>query len=420
MRRTSRTWVAAVALAGLLLAACGGAQAPGSGSGGETPPATEGGEPIPIGALTPVTGAGSAYGEAMQKTMEIAVREVNEAGGPLGRPFQVYHEDSATDPEQAVRGAQKLIEVNRVVAVLGTWSSAVTMAVAPLTIEAGIIEMNTSGSPDISDLDDNGTVFRTHAHNVMFGRVAAQVAQQRGAATAAVLYNNNPATIAIAEQFTQHFEAGGGQVVESLMYNPNQTSYRSELRQVLAGDPDLVLLASYTPDAAIILREGYEEGADVTWLGPGFAINQQLIDTVGAEIAEGVLAADPIPAVDSPTYEHLEGIYREETGGDIWDVSYAVETYDMVHLLALAIERAGTTDGAALGPALIEISGPPGEKVYSFAEGAALLREGKDIDYEGASSRIDFDERGDVVADFGVFEIRGGSIELIDSVTFGE
>lgn len=412
----------AVVLMGALLAgACGGSSGgsagggSGSGGGGSSEPA---GEPILIGAVTPVTGAGSLYGGAMQKTMELAVKEVNEAGGVLGRPLRVYFEDGATDPDAGVRAAKKLIDVNHVVAILGTWSSAVTLAVAPLAIEAGIIEMNTSGSPSISDLDDHGLVLRTHAHNVMFGKVAADAAVKRGYKTAALMVNNNPATIAIADQFTQNFERQGGQVVAKVQYNPEQTSYRSEIRQALAAKPDLVLLASYTPDAIVIVKEGFEEGAEVAWMGPGFALNQQFVDAVGAQLAENVIMIDPVPSVGSTAYKRLEELYRNATGNDVFEVPYAVETFDQIELLALAIQKAGTTDGSAVAKALIEVSGPPGTKVSSFAEGLELLKNGEDIDYEGASSSIDFDDKGDVKADFGVFEIHDGKFEQVDTVKY--
>lgn len=405
----------AIIVAGLIISSCGSGQ-----KGGTSDSSRLAGETIPIGVITPVTGAGSPYGGAMQKTIQMAIDEVNAAGGPLGRPFKAFYEDGATDPDQGVRAAQKLINVNKSVAIIGTWSSAVTLAVAPLAIEAGIVEINTSGAPNISDLDDHGLVFRTHAHNVMFGRVAAKAAIQRGYKTASIMVNNNPATVAIGDQFTENFKELGGEVLATVQYNPNQTSYQSEVRKALDPKPDVILLASYTPDAAVIVKEGYEEGADTVWMGPGFALNQQFIDSIGPAIAENVIAVDPIPSTQSTAYQHLNDLYTTSTGRDVFDVPYAVETYDMIHLLALAIQKAGSTDGAALAKALIEVSGPPGEKVSSFAEGLEVLKRGGDVDYDGASSRIDFDAKGDVVADFGVFEIHDGKRRQVETVSFGD
>ena len=118
-----------------------------------------------IGSLCPISGGGSSYGSGMQKAIEIAVAEVNAAGGAGGRKLELYSEDSQTKPEAAVLAAKKLIEVNKVQAILGTWSSGVTLAVMPLTDAANLIEMNTSGAPAISTLDTKDLVWRFQATN---------------------------------------------------------------------------------------------------------------------------------------------------------------------------------------------------------------------------------------------------------------
>jgi branched-chain amino acid transport system substrate-binding protein len=112
-----------------------------------------------IGSLCPVTGAGSPYGSGMQKAIEIAVAEVNAAGGAGGSKLELFAEDGQTKPDAAVLAAKKLIEVNKVQAILGTWSSGVTLAVMPLTDAANIIEMNCSGAPAISTLDTKDLVY---------------------------------------------------------------------------------------------------------------------------------------------------------------------------------------------------------------------------------------------------------------------
>src|SRR5687767_10108985 len=129
-----------------LTVACGG------GSGAD-------GDEFPIGALVPLTGGGSEFGPKMEQAIRLAVDEVNQ-DPPQGKEFKLFVEDGQTDPDAAVRGAQKLINVNRVNAVMGTWSSAVTLAVAPLAIQSGVVQMNTSGAGEITDLDDNDLVWR--------------------------------------------------------------------------------------------------------------------------------------------------------------------------------------------------------------------------------------------------------------------
>lgn len=130
---------------------------------------------LKIGALLPLTGAGAVYGSSMQKAMQIAVDQVNAAGGAAGRRIDLLTEDDQTQPEAGVLAAKKLIEVNGVQAIVGTWSSGVTLAVMPLTLKADIIQMNGSGAPEISTLDDKDLVWRFHPTNDAFGSAFAQV-----------------------------------------------------------------------------------------------------------------------------------------------------------------------------------------------------------------------------------------------------
>src|SRR4051812_6534448 len=155
----------------------------------------QGTAPFRIGSLCPITGAGSPYGSGMQKAIEIAVGEVNAAGGAGGKKLELFNEDGQTKPDAAVLAAKKLIEVNKVQAILGTWSSGVTLAVMPLTDAAGIIQMNCSGAPAISTLDTKDLVWRFQATNDRFGAAFAVIAEKRGWKRPATMAFNNASGI---------------------------------------------------------------------------------------------------------------------------------------------------------------------------------------------------------------------------------
>jgi branched-chain amino acid transport system substrate-binding protein len=371
-------------------------------------------EEIRIGTLTPLTGAGSPYGPGMQKAIALAVDEINKAGGPLGRKIRLFNEDGETNPEAAVRGAKKLIEVNRVVAILGTWSSGVTMAVVPLTIKAGIVEMNTSGAPEISTLQDDDLVWRTQAANTLFGEAFARVAWKRGFRKASTMAFNNPSGLGNAGEFKKAFTKAGGQVLASVVYNPNQPSYKAELGQALAPKPEVIVMGSYLPDTTIILKEWYEGGQSVKWIAPGWAVNPKLIQSVGANVVEGVVAVDTVPDFDSPTYKRMNAALTQAMGIDPVTNPYGSMVYDQMILVALAIEAAKSADPKVFKTKIREVSGPPGTKISSFEEGVGELRKGGEINYEGMSSKIDFDAAGDVRPKFGVYEVRGGKLERVE------
>ena len=371
-----------------------------------------------LGSLCPVTGAGGPYGSGMQKAIEIAIAEVNALGGAGGRKLELFSEDGQTKPDAAVLAAKKLIEVNKVQAILGTWSSGVTLAVMPLTDAAGVIQMNTSGAPAISTQDTKDLVWRFQATNDRFGAAFAVIAEKRGWKRPATMAFNNASGIGNAEGFKRAWEKKGGKLVASVVYEPNRPSYRTELQQILAAKPDVIVTGSYVPDSTIILREWYQSGQDVKWILPGWAANPDLIKALGNEAVEGVISVDSVSNENAASYKALDAAYMKAMGKPVSTNVYACMTYDMVVCLALAMEAAGPTATVAQVNAKIrEVSNPEGTKVYSFADGKKLLQEKKKINYEGASSKLDFDQYGDVTPDFGVFVIEKGQLVRRDVVS---
>jgi len=194
--------------------------------------------PIRIGALNPVTGSGSPYGTGMQKMILAAAETVNAAGGVLGRPIQVFAEDDQTNPQAGVLAGKKLIEVNRVQAVLGTWASGVTLAVLPLCRAAGIPIFHTSGAPDLSDLNVTGGLgYRFHTPNGRTGRCYAEMCKKEGFRRVATMAFNNASGLGLTEGFAKAWKEMGNEIVEKVVYEPNQTSYRSELMKVPSFSP---------------------------------------------------------------------------------------------------------------------------------------------------------------------------------------
>ncbi|MCC2596310.1 ABC transporter substrate-binding protein [Pusillimonas sp. MFBS29] len=371
-----------------------------------------------VGAMAPVTGAGAPYGGNMLQAMEIAAKEVNDAGGMAGRTLRLVSEDSQTQPQAAVLAAKKLIEINKVQAILGTWASGVSLAVLPLTDAANIIEMNVSGAPAISEIDKKDLVWRFQATNDRFGRAFAAIAEKNGYKRPATMAFNNASGRGNTDGFIKAWEAKGGKVLANVVYEPNRTSYRSELQQVLATNPDVIVMGSYLPDTTIILREWYQSGADNAWIIPGWAANPKLVEALGAEATNGIISVDTVSNTDADSYKDLSDRYRKATNTELADNVYAAMTYDMVISLALAAHKAGPdATSQQISDQIRSVSNPDGEKVYSYATGKKLLDEGKEIDYEGASSRLNFDEYGDSNPDFGVYVIKEGKFERVDTIS---
>jgi len=370
-------------------------------------------EPFRIGALNPITGAGSPYGSGIQQTILFAAQEVNDAGGAAGRMLEVFPEDSQTSPEAAVLAAKKLIEVNKVDAIFGTWSSSVTLAVMPLTDAANVVLMNHSGAVEISTLDKKDLVYRFSAPGARIGAGISEILEREDVTRVATMAFNNASGRDLVTGFKKSWSDKGHQLVADVVYEPKRPSYRSELQHVLMANPEIIVLGSYLPDTTIIVREARQMGSDVRFVGPGWAVTPKIAESLGNTAADGLMAIDYISALDSRAYTHFSKRYEQETGGAVGENFYASCAYDMVQCTALAIEAAGPgADNNGIVGKLRDVSNPPGKAVASFAEGKDLLATGEQINYEGASGPLDFDQYGDVMPLFKLSELRDGKLQF--------
>ncbi|MGH7413268.1 MAG: ABC transporter substrate-binding protein [Candidatus Rokuibacteriota bacterium] len=376
-------------------------------------------EALRIGVLTPLTGGGAVYGTTMSRMYTLVADEINKAGGVGGKPIRLFTEDAQTNPDAGVRGARKLVDVNRVHCILGTWSSAVTLAVAPIAVQARIPHFCVSSSPVISTFKDDDFLYRTAYSQAVISTVYATTAQKLGHKTAAMLILNNPYGIGLGDSFPDRFAKVGGKVTGKVIYNPNQSSYRSEIQQALAGKPDVILFGGYTPDGIQVFKEWFQLGLGGTWMGPGFAFDQKFVQGIGTQAAEGIIVVEGAPNLGSSAYKNADklfrGAHREEAD------FFASMAYDHLMVIALSVLAGkGATTGDAIKASIRKISNPPGKVVGGWADAAAPVRAGEKVNYEGASSAIDFDENGDVKTDFGVYRIKAGKWALDRVIKFGE
>jgi branched-chain amino acid transport system substrate-binding protein len=366
-----------------------------------------------VGALCSITGSGAPYGTGMQKMIIAAADEINAAGGAGGRKIKIFADDTQTQPQAAVLAAKKLLEVNRVEAMLGLWSSGDSLAVVPLTNDANVVLMNTSGAPALSVPPANakGLSFRFHPTSDGIGRGFAEVCAKEGFKRPATMAFNNASGVSTTEGFAKAWTANGGEIVASVVYEPNQPSYRSELQKILAAQPDVIVMGSYIGDTTIILREWFQTGETNKWIMPAWAGNPDLVKAVGAEATEGVITLEAVSNETARSYAAYDELYQTILGQPGKANVYAAMAYDMMIVMGLAIEAAGPgADLAAINARIRDVGNPDGELVYSFVEGRDALKAGKPINYEGASSALDFDEFGDARSDFGVSVISGGEI----------
>jgi branched-chain amino acid transport system substrate-binding protein len=349
---------------------------------------------IRLGTLTPLTGAGGPYGPPMRRAMEWVVGVVNAAGGVLGRKIELASEDDQTNPEAAVRAARKLIDVDKVAAIMGTWASAVTTAVAPLCWESKTFLTTVSGSDTITQLPHQGYLVRTQPNtHLQIGKLGEFILSLKSKRVF-VLAAQTPFAVPSQKRLAEVLGKGGGsELAGSVIYDKDKTTFRSEIDQALKARPDMIYLNGYTPDTTVVMKELYKAGYTGAKIAQGYAVNQKLLDSMPAEVSDGTYTATPSPAVDSAGYKRL----AKFLGSADLD-PYSCQCHDHASLVILAIAKAkGEATGAAIKDNVRKISQGGGVKVDNAVEGLKLLAQGKEVNYEGASGPCDFTDTGDII-----------------------
>ncbi|SFI42301.1 branched-chain amino acid transport system substrate-binding protein [Bosea sp. OK403] len=367
------------------------------------------GAPIRIGTLTPLTGSGGPYGPLMVKAVKAVVDEVNAAGGVLGRKVELISEDDQTNPEAGVRAARKLIDVDKVSAILGTWASSVTTAVAPLCWESKTFLATVSGADSITLLPHQGYLVRTQPNTKLQGRKFGEFALAQGAKRVFVLSPQTPFAQSQFESMTAIVKAAGGETA-MLIYDDKKPAYRSEIDEALRFKPDAIVLGGYTPDTSVILKDLFRAGFSGTKLAFGYSVNQKLLDSVPADVADKTFILSPSPAEGSKAYERLVKLI-----GVASPDPYTTQIYDHINLVLMAIAIAGDASGTAIKDNIRKVSqAPGGAKIDNAIDGFKAIAAKQAVDYDGASGPCDFTEIGDISdSKFRYEQVQSGKIALV-------
>ncbi|WP_290652195.1 ABC transporter substrate-binding protein [Aquisalimonas sp.] len=366
-----------------------------------------------LGALVPLTGDLQAYGETTRNGIQLAVDEINAAGGVLGEPIEVSTGDTQTSPQAGVDAAQRLATVAGVHAFVGALSSGVTIPVAQsVSRQEGVPQISgASTSPVITTLDDDDYLFRTVPSDAFQGIALAEIAREADYESLSVLYINNDYGVGLAEAFEAAFTERGGTVSQMAAYEPGQASYRGELRRVSRGDTQGLVLIGYPENGRTILRQAVEGGMFENFVFTDGLRAPDLIDAIGPEFLNGTIGSSPQAMEDLPGAQHFRAAYAEAYG-EVPPQPFMDTAYDAVYLIALAAQQAGSLDRDAIRDNLRSVANPPGEEVYpgEWEKALELLANGEEINYEGASGSVDLDEHGDVPGTFAHWHIEDGEI----------
>ena len=332
-----------------------------------------------------------------KRAFDLAIQHINDAGGVLGRRVESVWADATLDPNRAVEEAWRLVEAEGIHALVGPNASAAALPVAETVAgPARITTISQSAtSPQLTVADDDDYFFRVALSDVAQGPVLARVTRERGFDSVGLIYRDDP----YGQGLAASFEAAWGGTVRSAPIEAEQESYLPELQETASAGAQALVVVTFEAQALAVVREAIREGIYDQFVFGDAAKRLGLVAAIGGGRLGGMYGTAGAPAPDGDATAEWDEAF-EAAYGRLPVLTYVKETYDATVALAFAAQAAGSLDGAAIRNQLRAVGGAPGEIVLGtpvgVANGLRLLAEGREIDFDGAATSMDWDENGDL------------------------
>ncbi len=364
----------------LLLTACGGAK--------ETAKETD---VVKLGATAPLTGPVAIYGITATNGSKLAMDEINKNGGVLGKQVEFIVLDSKGDPTEAITAYNRLVDEG-IVGFIGDAPSKPTLAIAEVAAQDNMPMITPTGTQfNITEAGPN--VFRTCFTDPYQGVVLANFAKNNlKAETAAIVVNNSSDySDGVAKAFVEQAEKLGLKVIAKEGYSDGDKDFRAQLTKILPTNPDVLVIPDYYEQVALITTQAREVGLKSAFIGPdGWDGVAKTLDPSAYSAVENSYFTNHFSLQDqSEKVQNFVKAYREVYNED--PSSFAALSYDAAYMMKAAIEKAGTTDKQAVVEAL------------------------KNLDYNGVTGHLTFDEKNNPVKAVTVLKIVNGEYTF-DSV----
>ncbi|SIR75786.1 ABC transporter substrate-binding protein [Microbacterium sp. RURRCA19A] len=407
--------LALVGASALVLAGCAGggdAAAPSASSGGGAVSKADG--TFSVGTILPATGNLAFLGPPEVAGVKLAIKDIEATGDAFPFKTTLTERDSGdTTTDIATQSATELVSAGADV-VIGAASSGVSFTFVDQLVNAGIVQISPANtSPDFTTYADDGYYWRTAPSDVLQGRVLGNLMVGDGAANVGIIYINDPYGTGLKDNATKAIEAAGGEVSVAVPYNPGDTVFTSQVDQLLAAKPDAIAVIAFEETSSIIPQLVNTQGfpGSKVYFVDGNLSNSYEFQPGTLTGAKGTLPGNP---ADTTFQARLK-----EVDPSLTDFSYAPESYDAVILAALAAAQAKDDSGTAIRDNLQSVS-EGGEKCTTFADCLKLINDGKDIDYDGVSGPITFDENGDPTeAYIGIYQYGADNKYTLLNTEFG-
>lgn len=325
-----------------------------AGCGGATPT-----KDIKIGANMELTGGTATFGQSTANGIKLAFKEVNAAGGVLGKQLTLVTADNKSEPSESTNAITKLITQDKVRAVLGAVTSSDTLASAQVAMDNKIPVITTSSTNPRVTVGDDGKVkdwiFRICFIDPFQGTVMANFASKTLHASRAAVYIDNSSDYSkgLAAFFKDAFVKNGGQIVAEESFLQKDQDFRAALTKIKAANPDVIFVPGYYQEVGMIVKQARELGITATMIGGDGWDSPKLVEIAGAAALNNTYFSNHYSPEDKdPRVVQFVQTYQKEYGQT--PDAMAALGYDAAMLLVDAIKRAGSDDPAKIREALAQ------------------------------------------------------------------
>ena len=351
------------------------------------------GEDYAIGMVDSITGSLSAFGERNQRGKDLALARVNELG-INDRELEIIVEDSGSENQGGISAAQKLVNQDSVPFLIGAVGSGVSIAIYESVIQDTDVVQLSQNSTGLNLTDFPGLLRMSPSGQAQSLALADLIADD-GYDSVAVTYVNNEFGQSLYDAFEGAWD---GEIAYESSHDQEQSSYSSVMSEMNNSGADAWLFITYQAEFTTMVNEAFSSGYEAQFYGADSAQGSSVLEDTPDGSMEGMKVTLPSAPIEQDNYQEFATAFEDEYGEQ--PTSWSAYAYDCVINAALAIQAADDFSGAALQETVREVSRPEGEQVSTFEEAHAILAEGggpSDVDYQGVSGPIDFDENGDPV-----------------------
>jgi ABC-type branched-subunit amino acid transport system substrate-binding protein len=386
----------------LALAACGSTSSSSTSSGSSGP--------VTMGVLSCFTGTLSSLGQAMLQGSQVAQKAINDAGGILGRQLNLAHADTQCDEADSVPALRQLLAAQNVVGIIGPETQEIS-ADAPI-ITAAKIPDEFQGGSTLFDHNTNQWLWRDSPSDSQLGVAMSLYADKKGYHNAALLFYSDIAAQTFIAPITATWQKMGHQIVSNITVAPDQTSYRSQVQQVINAHPDVIFTQTDAATAAVLFQNFKElNNLAIPFVGTDVTGVDEYLKAITYPIANAHLTSVYGTSVTGQAADAFNSVFAAQFGSTAQPLANANYAYDAVISLALAVDKAGSTTGSAINTALSTVSNPPGTPCYTYKDCLNLLKAGTKFDYEGASGDLNYNQYHNVFGPYGAFQANSSGQE---------